>query len=126
LASANLFATAQFPHIAAPLVRHVRRIVIPELLARGVRRVEARAMADYRTTRRFLHACGAVCEKPRMPDYGKNGEAFALYAWRRSDWEVADVPSSLGAQTADRGTDGPPRRGCRRRADAQPQRRSQL
>lgn len=117
LASANLFATAEFPRLAAPLVRHVRRIVIPELLARGVRRVEARAMADYRTTRRFLRACGAVCEKPRMPDYGKNGEAFALYAWRRSDWEVADVPS-LDAQTAGRGTDRPPRRRRRRRTDA--------
>lgn len=99
LASANLFATAAFPHLAAPLIRHVRRVIIPELLARGVRRVEARALSTYGTTRRFLRACGAVCEKPKMPDYGKDGEAFALYAWRRSDWETPYVPGPGYAKT---------------------------
>jgi hypothetical protein len=91
LATAGMFATADFPLLAGPLVRHVRRVIMPDLLARGVRRVEARAMATYRTTRRFLSACGAVCERANMPEYGKNGESFALYAWRRSDWEVRDV-----------------------------------
>lgn len=86
LASANLFATAEFPLIAGALVRHVRRSVIPALLTRGCRRVECRALADYRTTRRFICACGAA-EEALLPDYGKNREAFVLYAWTRSEME---------------------------------------
>lgn len=89
LASANLFATADFPLLAKPLVRHVRRVVIPALLRRGCRRVECRALATYGTTRRFIRACGAV-EEAVMPDFGKNREAFVLCAWRRSDWELQD------------------------------------
>jgi hypothetical protein len=103
LASANLFATADFPHVAGALVRHVRRTVIPALLARGCRRVECRALADYRTTRRFLRACLAR-EEVLLPDYGKNREPFVLYAWTRSDMERQHVHrrDAFGTQGADR------------------------
>lgn len=86
LACANLFATAGFPSIAGALVRHVRRSVIPTLLRRGCRRVECRALATYRTTRRFIRACGAV-EECELPDYGKNRETFVLCAWTRTEME---------------------------------------
>lgn len=86
LASANLFATAEFPLIADALVRHVRHTLIPALLRRGCRRVECRALATYRTSRRFIRACGAL-EEAVLPDYGKNREAFVLCAWTRSEME---------------------------------------
>lgn len=86
LACANLFATADFPRIAGTLVRHVRRSVIPALLTRGCRRVECRALATYRTTRRFIRACGAV-EECELPDYGKNRETFVLCAWTKTEME---------------------------------------
>lgn len=104
LACANLFATAGFPSIAGALVRHVRRSVIPTLLRRGCRRVECRASATYRTSRRFIRACGAV-EECELPDYGKNRETFVLCAWTRSNMErrgyVPRLPDSAIRQ--DRG-----------------------
>lgn len=93
LASANLFATADFPLLAGALVRHVRRSVIPALLTRGCRRVECRASATYRTSRRFIRACGAV-EECFLPDYGKNRETFVLCAWTKTEMERrGHVPS---------------------------------
>jgi hypothetical protein len=85
LATASLFATDDFPKLAPWLIRHVRRRVIPALLADGVNRVEARALECYAATRRFLRACGAR-EEARLVDQGPNGEPYVLCAWRRSDW----------------------------------------
>lgn len=102
LACANLFATAGFPLIAGALVRHVRRSVIPALLRRGCRRVECRALATYRTTRRFIRACGAR-EECELLDYGKNRETFVLCAWTRSDMERRYVLSPRSAEAADGG-----------------------
>lgn len=96
LASANLFATADFPLLAQPLVHHVRRTVIPALLTRGCRRVECRALATYRTTRRFIRACGATEVGP-LPDYGKNRETFVLYEWTRTALEARHVPDAQRA-----------------------------
>jgi len=92
LAVASLFATDDFPRLAPWLIRHIRKTIIPALLAEGVRRVEARALASYAVTRRFLRAAGAVEEAP-LPDHGPNSESYILCAWRRSDFvkETADV-----------------------------------
>lgn len=92
LATANMFATSGFRRLAPPLIAHVRSSLIPSLIARGVRRVEARALASYTTSRTFMAACGAT-QECLLPDYGRSGECFALYAWRRSDFTGgADVP----------------------------------
>lgn len=96
-AQAALFATDEFPRIAAPLIRFIRRTVIPALLASGVHRVECRALEAHAQARRFLRACRAV-EEIVLPDYGRNRESYVLCAWRRSDWENADVlPASAEA-----------------------------
>lgn len=87
LCSANVIATPDFPAIAGAMVRRIRQIIIPTMLALGVRRVESRALAEYGTTRRFLRACGAR-EEAQLPDYGKNRETFTLYAWRKRDYET--------------------------------------
>jgi hypothetical protein len=91
-ASASLFATADFPRLAFWLVRHVRKVIIPALLADGVRRVECRALAGYVESRRFLRAAGAV-EETILTDHGPGSETYVLCAWRRSDFvkESADV-----------------------------------
>lgn len=85
LAEASLFATNDFPRVAGPLVRFIRRQVIPALIADGVRRVECRALASYAATRRFLRHAGAVEETPLI-DHGPTSETYVLCAWRRSDF----------------------------------------
>lgn len=88
LAAAHLFGTDQFPRIGNRLVRYARDILIPEMLAAGMRRVEARVMASHTRARAFLKACGAVEEThpPHLVGMGCNGEAYVMCAWRRSDW----------------------------------------
>lgn len=85
LLAASMFATPDFPVIARAWIKRVRTVVMPAILARGTRRVECRALRSYRTTRLLIRACGAV-EECTLPDYGKSGESFVLYAWRRSDF----------------------------------------
>jgi hypothetical protein len=89
LGSAALFATDEFPLLAGMFVRHMRRFVVPAQLANGVRRVECRTLARYTRSHRLLRALGAVEETAPegSPDYGPNGEAFKLFAWRRRDWQ---------------------------------------
>lgn len=85
LGDASLFATDDFPRLAPQLIRFVRKVMIPTLLARGLRRVECRALASYAVTRRFLKACGAK-EEAVMPDHGPDSQDYVLCAWRRRDF----------------------------------------
>lgn len=86
LAQAALFATEGFASIVGDFVRHMRRFVVPALLAGGVRRCECRTLASYTASRRLLAALGAV-EEAELPDMGPNGEVFVQCAFRRSDFE---------------------------------------
>lgn len=88
LAAAHLFGTDEFPRIGKRLVRYARQTLIPEMLAAGMRRVEARVMESHHKARAFLKACGAVEEThpPHLLNMGSNGETYVLCAWRRSDW----------------------------------------
>jgi hypothetical protein len=90
LAEAAMFATPDFPLLARALVRHIRRDTAPQILATGISRMEARALAAHADSRRFLRACGAI-EETLLPDYGRRREPYVLCAWRRSDWEKPDV-----------------------------------
>ncbi len=85
LGDASLFATDEFPRLAQPLIRFIRRAVIPSLMQAGLRRVECRALASYTATRRFLKACGAV-EEAVLPDHGPDSPDYVLCAWRRTDF----------------------------------------
>ena len=86
LASAHLFATDDFPRVAPRLVRFVRRTLIPEMMAAGMRRAECRVMERHAPSRAFLRACGAVEESGPLLDMAPNGESYILAAWRLSDW----------------------------------------
>lgn len=52
----------------------------PELLELGVRRVEARSIAGHEQAHRWLERLGCRREAD-LPDHGRNGELFHLYAW---------------------------------------------
>lgn len=93
LGEAALFATDDFPRLARPLIRFIRRAVIPALIGQGMRRVECRALASYAVTRRFLKACGAV-EEAVLPDHGPESPDYVLCAWRRRDF-VKGTPDVL-------------------------------
>lgn len=83
LGDAALFATREFRALARPLVAHLRGAVMPALVARGVRRVEARCMEPHRSARAFLLRTGARFEA-RLADFGPDGLAYLQFAWTLS------------------------------------------
>lgn len=54
------------------------------ILEYGVRRLEARSIAGHHAAHRWLEqlGCKRVCD---LPDHGRNGELFHLYAWAIGD-----------------------------------------
>lgn len=75
------FGTRKTPKVLRDVVRFIFADLWPEWRALGVRRMEARSLATHHAAHRWMTACGASrdCE---LPDWGKNGEPFALYVWR--------------------------------------------
>lgn len=69
----------------APIItRFVRESMVPDLVARGAQRVEARALASHHMARNWLIKMGAT-ERCELPCYGRNGETFLLYDWTREN-----------------------------------------
>lgn len=83
LGDASLFATAKFPRVARPLIRHIRAILIPSLIEGGVRRVECRALETYTASHRMIAAMGARREC-LLPDVGPDGMAYVQFAWTKT------------------------------------------
>lgn len=82
--SAGMFATYDWFDVARHVTRYVRDIFIPERVAEGMRRMEARSIVGHPSAGRWLVHLGFVHEGT-CRDFGMRGEAFHLYGWRRSD-----------------------------------------
>lgn len=68
---------------AVPIITHfVSAVLIPDLVASGCQRCEARAMARHDSAHRWLKRMGAN-EQGRLECYGRNGEDFILFEWTR-------------------------------------------
>lgn len=80
----SLVATYRWRRVALAVAKWARRQCMPELLARGYRRAECRAIDGHDEARRFLEFLGFTLEC-RCPEFGRNGEAFLQYAWRSKD-----------------------------------------
>ena len=78
------FGTPDWPHVVLDMTRHVRRFIIPALLAVGAHRVECRALASHDDARKWLTALGAK-QEATLRGFGRAGEDFVLYAWRPED-----------------------------------------
>ena len=72
---------------AIPAVTRFLRRQAGEWVARGVTRVEARAMAGHPTAHRWLRGLGG--QSYRLPCWGSGGEEFTLYWWTRKTWAEA-------------------------------------
>ena len=81
-----MFASDAFPQVALCLTRHLRRVVMPALLERGVIRAECRSIEGHVATHRWLLALGARPEAV-LEDCGKGRERFVQFAWTRTSLE---------------------------------------
>lgn len=77
-----MFATDAWPRHYLRVTAFIRRQLIPALLAAGARRAECASLASYHSAHRWLTYLGARPEA-YLTAYGKNGEDFILFCWRR-------------------------------------------
>lgn len=95
-----MFATDDWPDVAAITSRAARRWIKPAMLDAGGRRAEARSHASHSEAHRWLTWLGFVAES-RMPEFGRNGEEFILFVWRRNHVHVRQfVPAATPAAAA--------------------------
>lgn len=97
--SAWLWGTENVPKVVPRIGRYSWTIVAPMLVKDGVRRLEVRSIAGHLEAHRWLAGLGAQHEA-KLIDYGRNGEAFELFAWRLSDVRKSDVPIAQSAEAA--------------------------
>lgn len=84
--SAWAFGTDHMRAAIPAITRTIMRTITPDLLNRGAQRVQIYTIEDHDLSHRWLESMGCVREAV-IPHWGKNGEAFVLYAWRRGDFE---------------------------------------
>ena len=77
-----LFATDDWPAVAAKVTRHLRRQFIPFILSKHAHRAECMAIADRPVVHRWLKYLGAQPEAV-LRKYGKNQEDFILFSWEK-------------------------------------------
>ena len=78
--SAGFFATEDFPHVALPVARFVRRRLFPTYREAGVHRIECLIIDGYEQAMQFVRLLGLRLEH-EIRGYGKRGETFYSFAW---------------------------------------------
>jgi RimJ/RimL family protein N-acetyltransferase len=78
------FGTACWPSVILSMTRYATRAIMPSLLRVGFHRAECRALAVHEDSRRWIEFLGAH-EEGVLKGYGRGGEDFVSYVWRRDD-----------------------------------------
>lgn len=88
--SAYMIATDELaPLDALALARRVRRVVIPAMIAAGLRRVDCESMEGHAQAHAFLRWAGATAAAAPRRAIGRNGEDFREFAWLAADLREA-------------------------------------
>jgi hypothetical protein len=77
------FGTDRIKRAIPAITKFCLGTIKPDLLARGVRRVEVRSAVHHDISHRWLMKMGAQFEGIAL-DVGRNGEAYATYSWAKS------------------------------------------
>lgn len=87
------FGTKRTLRCIRPVTRWVYANLVSDWLEEGkVTRIEARTIISHTGAHRWLARTGAVLETT-IPEWGRNGEKFFLYVWRRDNFTA---PGSAG------------------------------
>ena len=77
-----MFATDGWLSVCFGLTKFARRTIIPLLNDADIHRAQCWSQDSHRVSHRWLESLGATFET-MVPNYGKNGEAFCLFAWSK-------------------------------------------
>lgn len=75
-----MFATDDFPKVALPAMKFMKRHLVPDVMAVGAHRAQCHSAEYHDEAHRFLERMGAVRES-FMPKYGKDGSGYFTYVW---------------------------------------------
>lgn len=75
------FGTDKWDNVVLTLTKHVSRFMFPAITAIGLR-AQCFTLSTHTQAHRWLEFCG-MDREATLPNFGKNGETFYLYAWRR-------------------------------------------
>jgi hypothetical protein len=84
------FGTDRWGSALIPMVRQIRRFVVPFLVSTGYHRVEAAAMANRDDVARFMGLIGAAPEAV-LRGFGVSKEDFILYRWLADEHRDARI-----------------------------------
>lgn len=74
--------TDEFKRAVPAMQRFIVGNIVPDLMDRGVRILEARAMEKHLSAHQWIHRTGG--RPSGMPfEYGRNGEKFVLFRWTK-------------------------------------------
>lgn len=77
-----MFATDGWLSVCLGLTRFVRRSIVPLLTDANLHRIQCWSQDGHSIAHRWLESLGATFET-MVPGYGRNGEAFCLFAWAK-------------------------------------------
>lgn len=100
VATIGFFATDEFPKIALPLARFVRRHLFPNYRAVGVHRIDAYVSAANPQGMRWCETVG-LHREATLRGFGRDGEDFHVYA--SVDFSVGRLYPAVGSDIADLG-----------------------
>ena len=80
IGEAAMLATDDWPRVALPATRWIKRELMPTCRRMGLTRVECRVFERHVAARRWLRALGAT-EETELHGWGRNGESFVLCSW---------------------------------------------
>ena len=75
-----MYATDSWPMVALSLTKFAKNTIIRLLKDSGTHRAQCFSIAGHEVAHRWLKMLGAT-EECVAPNYGRNGEAFHLFAW---------------------------------------------
>jgi len=78
------WGTRRMGRCVPAIKRFGRGVLLPELIARGACRGEARALATHGSAHTLLRHLGAT-QRCELPCFGIGGETFLLFDWTRND-----------------------------------------
>lgn len=81
------YATERFPEVAVPLTRFIVQRLFRQLREAGVHRIEAVSSSGYKHAHRWIECLGLSYEAT-FPCYGKSGETFIQFAWKKETESV--------------------------------------
>jgi hypothetical protein len=81
-----LWGTDKTQRVIPAVTRYFARVLMPQWLEQGVRRLEARSISTHTLAHRWMTSTGAVLECA-LPDCGRDGEGFLQFAWTLSSLE---------------------------------------